>query len=190
LTDVSQAEPFRAALAQIRRRQRARVPLRVQHEGKHVEYRLNVQPTPTLLIAGAGHVGLALAKLAMGLDFRVVLLDDRSHLLGPQRVPAGIETVAGNVETLLQQWPIAKSGQLLQILRAIDVHQHAAIVDLDKAAVHPVGSQEIPERFVRPRGQDGWNHSRGQQRRMAATSLADRDRDVGRTDRCRQRRVR
>jgi xanthine dehydrogenase accessory factor len=81
LSDVSQAAPFVEAIARIECQEPACVPLRVRHEGKLLEYRLNVEPTPTLLIAGAGHVGAALAKLAVGLGFRVVVFDDRGDLL-------------------------------------------------------------------------------------------------------------
>jgi xanthine dehydrogenase accessory factor len=47
-----------------------------------------LHPSPTLLIVGAGHVGLALARLAQMIDFQVWLQDDRLDLL--QTLPAGV----------------------------------------------------------------------------------------------------
>ncbi len=127
--DPSQAAPFREAVARIRRQERARVPLRVQREGKTVEYRLNVETTPTLLVVGAGHVGMALAKLAAGLSFRVVVLDDRSDLLGPRRLPPPIESFAGDPEATLRQWPIDANTYVVIVTRG---HAH------DERALHAV----------------------------------------------------
>ncbi|MBF2088086.1 MAG: XdhC family protein [Synechococcales cyanobacterium K44_A2020_017] len=47
-----------------------------------------LHPSPTLLIVGAGHVGLALARLAQMIDFQVWLQDDRLDLL--QTLPPGV----------------------------------------------------------------------------------------------------
>lgn len=125
LTDVSQGEPFVEAVQRISRQERAFVPLRVEHEGKIVEYRLNIEPTPTLLIAGAGHVGAALAKLSAGLGFRVVVLDDRSDLIAPGRLPPPIETVAGNIETSLRQWPMDANTYIVIVTRGHAYDQRA-----------------------------------------------------------------
>jgi xanthine dehydrogenase accessory factor len=127
LADAAQATPFRAAVERIRRQEPASVPLRVLHEGKTIEYRLNVEPTPTLLIAGAGHVGVALARLAAGLGFRVVVLDDRGDLLTPERLPPPIESLAGNVEATLRQWPIDANTYVVVVTRG---HSH------DQRALH------------------------------------------------------
>jgi len=51
-----------------------------------IEYRLAVEPVPTLLIAGAGHVGAAVARMAVLLDFRTVVIDDRADLMGADRL--------------------------------------------------------------------------------------------------------
>ncbi len=126
LADASQAGPFREAAGRIRRQERATLPLRVQHEGKTVEYRLTVEPTPTLLIAGAGHVGAALAQLAVGLAFRVVVFDDRSDLLDPRRLPPPIESVAGPIETSLRAWPVDANTYVVVVTRG-HVHDQRAL---------------------------------------------------------------
>jgi xanthine dehydrogenase accessory factor len=46
-----------------------------------------IQPQPTLLIIGAGHVGRALAQLAEFLGYRVLLSDDRPEMCTPEAVP-------------------------------------------------------------------------------------------------------
>src|SRR5712692_2228251 len=43
-----------------------------------------LRPEPRLIIAGAGYVAQALARLATTLDFRIVVVDDRRDLADPQ----------------------------------------------------------------------------------------------------------
>lgn len=57
--------------------------------------------SPTLHVFGAGHVGLATARLAREAGFRVVLHDDREDMLDPERVGAGVLTVSGDYEPAL-----------------------------------------------------------------------------------------
>lgn len=143
LSDVTQAEPFREAVTRIRRQQHACVPLRVPQAGKTVEYRLNIEPTPTLLIAGAGHVGLALAKLSAGLNFRVVVFDDRADLLSPQRLPPPVETCAGNIEALLRQWPVDANTYVVIVTRGHTHDQRAlqAVIDSPAKYLGMIGSR-------------------------------------------------
>src|SRR2546430_9297911 len=42
-----------------------------------------LRPEPRLIIAGAGYVAQALARLASALDFRIVVVDDRRDLADP-----------------------------------------------------------------------------------------------------------
>jgi xanthine dehydrogenase accessory factor len=126
LTEAAQAAPFREAAARLRRQERAAISLPIRHQGRTVEYRLNVESAPTLLVAGAGHVGAALAKLSVGLDFRAVVLDDRSDLLSPVRLPPPIETVAGNIETVLRGWPIDANTYVAIVTRG-HAHDHRAL---------------------------------------------------------------
>ncbi|HEY8757407.1 MAG TPA: XdhC family protein, partial [Candidatus Limnocylindria bacterium] len=56
---------------------------------------------PHLVVIGAGHVGLALAKLAHGLDYDVTVIDDRPEFASQERFPEGVEVVrADMVEAL------------------------------------------------------------------------------------------
>jgi len=70
----SDLEPYRRALAEARAHREAWFPVIVENEGRRLEYRVRLQAPPTLLIAGAGHIGQALARLAVDLDFRVVVI--------------------------------------------------------------------------------------------------------------------
>jgi xanthine dehydrogenase accessory factor len=126
LTEVGQTEPFREAAARISRQEHACLPLRVRREEVTLEYRLYFEATPTLLIAGAGHVGMAIAKLAVGLDFRVVVVDDRGDLLCPQRFPPPIETASGKIEEVLRQWRLDENTYVVIVTRG-HVHDERAL---------------------------------------------------------------
>ena len=143
LADASQAAPLREAVARIQRQQAAQLPLRVDHQGKTLEYRLNIEPTLTLLIAGAGHVGAALAKLAPGLNFRVVVIDDRADLLDRGRLPPPIETVAGDIQDTLKEWPIDANTYVVVVTRG-HVHDEQAlhaVIDSPAKYIGMIGSR-------------------------------------------------
>jgi xanthine dehydrogenase accessory factor len=46
-----------------------------------------IQPEPRIVVFGAGHVGVALAKLASFAGYRVTLIDDRAELVTRERFP-------------------------------------------------------------------------------------------------------
>lgn len=65
--------------------------IRKEIHGKHVQllkiFMERFEPTPLLVIIGAGDVGLAVARLAADLDFRILVVDERADLANPQRFP-------------------------------------------------------------------------------------------------------
>lgn len=62
-----------------------------------------LRPEPRLLIAGSGYVAQALARLALPLGWRAVLLDDRSEFARSAQLPSGVETVIGEIAELLRE---------------------------------------------------------------------------------------
>ena len=62
-----------------------------------------LRPEPRLLIAGAGYVGQALARLTAPLGWRVALLDDRSEFTRDALLPAGAEVAVGDMPELLRE---------------------------------------------------------------------------------------
>ena len=61
---------------------------------------------PHLIVAGAGHVGLALAKLAHALDYDVTVIDDRADFASRDRFPDGVEVVRADMVEALASLPI------------------------------------------------------------------------------------
>jgi xanthine dehydrogenase accessory factor len=56
-----------------------------------------VQPLPRLIIAGAGHIGRAVARLGSYLDFSVTVIDDRPEFANATNIPEADEIVVGEI---------------------------------------------------------------------------------------------
>ncbi len=88
-----------------------------------------LQPRPTLLIAGAGHVGKALCHLGNWLDFDVVMIDDRADFASSERLPEADEIIIGDIAEELRKYPIDALTYVVIVTRG---HQH------DESALHSV----------------------------------------------------
>jgi xanthine dehydrogenase accessory factor len=111
------------------------VPIVVMREGERVAYRLHLEVPPTLLIAGAGHVGQALAELALRLDFHVVVIDDRADCARADRFPAGVELVVNDIAGALTKYPVDRGCYVVIVTRG---HRHDHLA-LDAVIRRPVG---------------------------------------------------
>jgi xanthine dehydrogenase accessory factor len=134
---------FREVAASIRAHRSAVLPLRVLHDGQPVEYRLHAHVPPTLVIAGGGHVGLALARLAVDLDFRVTVIDDRPEYSSAERFPPPIETVTDDIESALRRHPFDPQSYIVIVTRG---HKHdksalAAVIDSPARYIGLIGSK-------------------------------------------------
>ncbi len=141
----SEAEvaPFLAAAEALECRVAATVPLRVRHEGRMVEYRLNIEAPARLVIAGAGHVGASLAKMAVGLDFEVTVIDDRAEFAGAERLPPPIVPVVGDIEQTLRRQPIDVGTYVVIVTRGHHHDEQAlhAVVESDAGYIGMIGSR-------------------------------------------------
>ena len=73
-----------------------------------------------LLICGAGHIAIPLARLASEIGFSVTVLDDRSDFALPSRFP-GCTTIAENFTIALQDISLGPSTYVVIITRG---HEH------------------------------------------------------------------
>ena len=88
-----------------------------------------LQPRPTLLIAGAGHVGQALCHLGNWLDFDIAIVDDRADFASADRLPEADEIIIGDIAEELRKYPINHLTYVVIVTRG---HQH------DESALHSV----------------------------------------------------
>ncbi|MCB9778007.1 MAG: xanthine dehydrogenase accessory protein XdhC [Alphaproteobacteria bacterium] len=87
-----------------------------------------LESRPDLVIHGAGHVGAAVARLAVPLGFRVTVVDDRDDLLAQAVLPDGVERLERDPRRALASLP---TGPLAWHL--VVTHDHALDQDLVQA---------------------------------------------------------
>lgn len=61
------------------------------------------EPRPRLIIAGAGHIGQALCRVAARLDFEVAVVDDRPEYASARRLPDADRIVVGSIAPALSR---------------------------------------------------------------------------------------
>lgn len=88
--------------------------------GGRVDVFLEPIVTTHLVICGSGHIALALARLAVPLDFQVTVLDDRPQFLNPERFPGCALRLAPFEETL-SSWKAPHGAFVAVVTRG---HRH------------------------------------------------------------------
>src|SRR5262249_43363334 len=91
-------------------------------------------PPPTLVVAGAGHVGKALAGLARFLGVRVVVVDDRPDYASRARFPEADEVIAAPVTETLAQLPMGRRSAIVVAMRNQDLDGEATVAALRSPA--------------------------------------------------------
>jgi len=105
-------------------------------------FEIEIFPRPRLLIAGAGHVGRALALIAGQIDFELTILDDRPDLANTENFP-GAQCIIGDIELELSRYKIDPRTYIVIVTRG---HRHdaralAAVVESPAAYVGLIGSK-------------------------------------------------
>jgi xanthine/CO dehydrogenase XdhC/CoxF family maturation factor len=135
--------PIQVALAQLSAGSAAIFRVDVRDESAQpASFEIEIPPTPTLLIAGAGHVGRALARIAAQINFKVTVIDDRPDCLTPELFP-GATRIVGDIETLLSNYNITPWTYIAIVTRG---HRHdaqalAAVIQSPAAYVGLIGSK-------------------------------------------------
>jgi len=143
LRHAHEVQPFADAADALAARRGAMVPLRVAHALQRQEYHLHIEAPARLIIAGAGHVGASLARMAVGLDFETRVIDDRADLMGADRLPPPIIAVVGDIEKSLQAETIDADTFVVIVTRG---HQHdeqalRAVIDRPAKYLGMIGSR-------------------------------------------------
>lgn len=135
------AAPYRAALAATRERKPAAFPIVIDNAAdqgaapRRERYTVHLEVPPTLLIAGAGHVGQALARLAVDLDFHVVVIDDRADYASRERFDSRVELIVGDIAAALRSRAIDPGCYVVIVTRGHQNDEQA----LDAVIRSPAG---------------------------------------------------
>src|SRR5512139_2347126 len=102
-----------------------------------------INPPPSVIIIGAGHVGKATAHLAKWLGFRVVVMDDRAEFVTPDWIPDADDYLAGAVLDQLSNARLNAQSYIVAVTRGynIDVGLLPALLDYNVAYIGVIGSK-------------------------------------------------
>lgn len=100
-------------------------------------------PIPTIVVIGAGHVGIAVAHLAKWLGFKVVVNDDRAELCTPEAVPGADEYYPIPSSELPGQVEINRWTYLVLTTRGVDVDVEClpALLETGAGYIGVIGSK-------------------------------------------------
>ncbi|HLC02260.1 MAG TPA: XdhC family protein [Anaerolineales bacterium] len=110
-----------------------------------------IEPRPTIVVVGGGHVGKAVGHLAHWLGFRVVVSDDRPEFASVEAYPEVDEIILGPLVELPDQIEITPSTYILLTTRGvgIDVGGLPALMATQAAYIGVIGSRRRWELCVK-----------------------------------------
>lgn len=134
------------------------VSLDVPQAGGKLEIFFEVMPAPPrLIVVGAGHIAVPLAKIAKVLDFHVTVVDDRLLYSNRERFPDADEVIVGDMAQTLKEMTITPSCYIVLITRghAYDEPCLRVIVGSQAKYIGMIGSRRrIKACFQRFRDED------------------------------------
>jgi xanthine dehydrogenase accessory factor len=92
-------------------------------------------PPPRLIVVGAGHIAVPLARFAKALDFEVVVIDDRASFASRERFPDADQVVVDDFQRAIEAQPITPWTYLVLVTRG---HEH------DEATLQRVVTSPAP----------------------------------------------
>ena len=133
-----------------------------------------VTPLPRLVIAGAGHVGRAVARLGAGLDFVVTVIDDRPDFANAAGVPEADEIVVGGIGRSLAERAIGPGDFVVIVTRGHEKDAEAlrAVIGRPAAYIGMIGSKTKVGLMRREFLEKGWATAEEWDRVRAPIGLA------------------
>jgi xanthine dehydrogenase accessory factor len=102
-----------------------------------------IEPTPRLVIVGAGHVALPLAKLASVVGFKIVIVDDERKLANKEQFPMAENIISGDYAQVLDMFEVSPNDFIV-IAHGEPEHDYAAlksVIEKNAAYVGLLGSR-------------------------------------------------
>ncbi len=110
-----------------------------------------VAPPPQLVVVGAGHIAVPLAKIGKLLEFEVTVLDDRSAFANVQRFPEADHVIAADIEKTLQDFPVTPQSHFVLVTRGHQLDEEALRCVLGRGAgyIGMIGSRRRVREVIR-----------------------------------------
>lgn len=111
-----------------------------------------ILPRATVIVAGAGHVGRAVAELAHWMGFRVVVTDDREGFVGEETIPQADKHLEIPLSQVPDKEKIHSQTFIVLTTRSVDVDVEGlpALLESEAAYIGVIGSRR---RWETTRGQ-------------------------------------
>jgi len=115
-------------------------------------------PLTQLVIAGAGHIGQALARLGFFLNFEVTVIDDRSAYANSERFPETDHIIVGDISQTVKNFPISSDTYIVIVTRghSYDAEVLKNCISSSAAYMGMIGSRKkialMKEKFLT----EGW----------------------------------
>jgi xanthine dehydrogenase accessory factor len=76
-----------------------------------------IEPSPTLYVVGAGHVGFHLARLAHEVGFKIHVVDDREKFANRERFPDAHEVITEDIPAWIQRTALPSHAYVVVVTR-------------------------------------------------------------------------
>jgi xanthine dehydrogenase accessory factor len=121
-----------------------------------------LEPQPELLIVGAGHIAVPLARFGKLLGFDVSVVDDRDKYASVERFPEADRVIAADFGETLQDWPITPATYVVIITRAHTYDEEALrlILQRESAYIGMIGSRRRVQVVLRTLANEGYERDR------------------------------
>ena len=119
-----------------------------------------LSPQPELIIVGAGHIAVELARVGALVDFEVVIVDDRSVYANRTRFPEVEQVLVGPIEKVLRELHVGPASYVVLVTRG---HQHdeaalKVVIGSDVAYIGMIGSRRRIREIFRHLAKAGVHH--------------------------------
>src|SRR5947209_13468799 len=116
-----------------------------------------LRPEPQLIVAGAGYVAQALARLAASLDFRIVVVDDRRDLADPHVFSDKVQLTFGDIPQTIRDLEPDEASWIVIVTRGHHLDKDALQAALETHAryVGMIGSPGKIKNIFRDLLEDG-----------------------------------
>jgi len=120
-----------------------------------------LRPEPRMIIAGAGYVAQALARLASTLDFRIVVVDDRRDLADPIVFDETVQLTFGDIPETIHELEPDESSWIVIVTRGHHLDKDAlrAAIESRAAYVGMIGSPNKVKHIFKDLLKDGYREN-------------------------------
>jgi xanthine dehydrogenase accessory factor len=121
-----------------------------------------LEPQPELLIIGAGHIAVPLARYGKMVGFEVAVVDDRDKYANVERFPDADRVFAADFGEALKDWSITPATYVVIITRAhtYDEESLRIILTRETAYIGMIGSRRRVQVVLRTLAGEGYDRDR------------------------------